>query len=91
MSTENNDQQAQHWLVRESTIRKLWIGGIALLALTVLVEIFIPTKGYFGVDDWPGFGAVFGFVVCLLMVLFAKLLGFFLKRSEDYYEEKTGD
>ena len=82
------DKTQDHWLVRKSSIRIMWIGGIVLLVLTLLAEFLIPTKGYFGLDDWPGFGAAFGFFTCLLMVVFAKLLGFFLKRREGYYAER---
>lgn len=86
-----SNETEEHWLVQKGTIRKLWIGGGVLLALTVVAEVFLPVKGYFGVDDWFGFGAVFGFVSCLLMVLFAKFLGLFLKRPETYYAEKDDD
>lgn len=79
-------QSDNHWLVRPETIRKLWIGGCVILALTVIAQIFIPIHGYFGADDWFGFGAVYGFIACTLMVLFAKLLGFVLKRGEDFYD-----
>jgi hypothetical protein len=81
--TNNNEQL--HWLVRPTTIRKLWIGFIAVLALVVLAQTGIYIKGYFVVDGWFGFGAVYGFGCCLLMVLAAKLLGAILKRPEDYY------
>lgn len=83
----NEEEKQLHWLVRPSTIRKLWIGSSIILALTVLAQTVIYVKGYFGVDAWFGFGAVYGFVSCLLMVLVAKLLGFFLKRPENYYDE----
>ena len=35
--------------------------------------------------------ALFGFLACVGMVLFAKLLGVFLKRRDDYYEDGDGD
>jgi UPF0716 family protein affecting phage T7 exclusion len=79
------DNKEPHWLVRPATIRKLWWGGGTVLALTVVAQLVIKVKGYFGVDDWLGFGAVFGFACCLAMVLFAKALGVLLKRPEDYY------
>ncbi|KAA1189503.1 hypothetical protein F0M18_14180 [Pseudohalioglobus sediminis] len=82
----NVDEQL-HWLVRPATIRKLWIGFIAVLALVVLAEFVVPIKGYFSVDDWFGFGAVYGFASCLLMVLVAKALGVLLKRPDDYYSK----
>jgi hypothetical protein len=77
--------EPQHWLVRPASIRKLWWGFGAVLALTVLVQLSIKVKGYFGVDDWFGFGAVYGFGSCLAMVLVAKGLGAILKRGEDFY------
>lgn len=90
-----NDEQQLHWLVRPSTIRKLWIGFSVALALVVLAQTVIYVKGYFGFDAWFGFGAVYGFGSCLLMVLVAKLLGVVLKRPENYYEvsppEQTAD
>ena len=79
-----NDQD--HWLVRASTIRKLIWGSAILLALTVLAQLAIDVKGFFGMDAWFGFGAVFGFAACAAMVGIAKVLGWWLKRDEDYYE-----
>ena len=78
-----------HWLARPTTIKLLWRVFAVVLALTVLAQLFISVKGYFGVDGWFAFGAVFGFLSCLAMVLVAKGLGFFLKRDENYYA--TGD
>ena len=75
------------WLVRPSSIRLMWIVFSIVLALTVAAQFFIKVKGYFGVDDWFAFGAVYGFGACFLMVVFAKLLGFVLKRDEQYYDE----
>lgn len=77
--------QDDHWLVRPATITLLWRIFAAILALTVLAQTVISVKGYFGADGWFGFGALFGFLSCLAMVLFAKGLGYLLKRSEDYY------
>lgn len=76
---------ADHWLVRPANIRRLWIGGFMLLAITVLAQLMIPVKGYFGFDGLFGFGAIFGFFSCVAMVLVANLLGFILKRDEGYY------
>ena len=79
--------ESLHWLVRPATIRKLWYGFSAVLAVVVLAQVVIPFKGYFGVDGWFGFGAVYGFVACLLMVLVAKVLGVVLKRPQGYFRD----
>ena len=85
------DRSEGHWLTRPATIRKLWWGFGAVLALTVLAQLVFYVKGYFTVDGWFGFGAVYGFLSCLLMVLFAKGVGVFLKRPNDYYRERDDD
>ncbi|BFM13790.1 hypothetical protein R50072_39430 [Simiduia litorea] len=87
----SNQQNSDHWLVRPSTIRGLWIGGSILLALTVFLQFFIKIKGYFVVDGWLGFGAVFGFLCCVAMVLVAKGLGRFIKRDDNFYQGGNSD
>ena len=88
MNAPGNDDA---WLARPSTIRLLWRILWTVLALTVAAQLLIEVKGYFGVDGWFGFGAVFGFLSCLAMVLFAKALGYLLKRPEDYYDRWRDD
>ena len=82
------DARQGHFLTRPATIRRLWWIFSAVLAATVLGQLVIYVKGYFTVDGWFGFGAVFGFLSCLLMVLFAKALGVLLKRPRDYYHQQ---
>ena len=79
------------WLARPATIRLLWWILWIVLALTVAAHFVIKLKGYFGIDAWYGFGAVFGFLCCLLMVVIAKGLGFLLKRDENYYQGEQDD
>ncbi|NQU59660.1 MAG: hypothetical protein HQ512_00870 [Rhodospirillales bacterium] len=74
-----------HWLVRPDTIRKLWIGGGVVLAALVVVEIWVPAHGTFGLDDTFGFNAWFGFAACVAMIFFAKGLGKLLRRKDTYY------
>ncbi len=76
---------SDHWLVRPVTIRRFWQVSAVVLLLTVLVQISIKVKGYFVVDGWFAFGALFGFLSCVAMVLVAKALGPLLKRPTTYY------
>lgn len=87
----NESRRDDHWLARPTTIRLLWRVFAVVLALLVVAQAFVYVKGYFRADGWFGFGAVFGFLSCLAMVLFAKALGYVLKRDEDYYDEGRGD
>lgn len=87
----NKLDEQDPWLVRPASIRLLWRVLWVVLALTVALQAVIKVKGYFGVDSWFGFGAWFGFLCCLLMVLFAKALGYLLKRDESYYQSEQED
>ena len=87
----NSPDHNDHWLARPDTIRLLWRVFAVVLALTVVAQAVIYVKGYFSVDGWFGFGAIFGFLSCLAMVLVAKGLGFILKRDEDYYADGDDD
>jgi len=81
------NENKEHWLVRESTIRKLWIGLYISLAISVLLEYFVTHHerfGAHGIDTSLGFSAWFGFIGCVLMVVFSKLLGFLIKRPDDF-------
>lgn len=78
-------EQEKHWLLRKDNIRKLWWAFGIVLALTVVAQLLVHVHDYFGVDGWFGFSAIYGFITCVLMVVFAKLLGLWLKRPENYY------
>ena len=79
--------QNDHWLARPRTIRWLWRIFAVVLGVTGLLQGAIYVKGYFRVDEWFGFGAIFGFLSCVAMVLVAKGLGVVLKRDEEYYDD----
>jgi hypothetical protein len=81
-----NHPSNDHWLVRPDTIRKLWVVFAIVLAAVVLMDGFIEHHPYFGVDGSFGFGAWFGFLSCVGLVLFAKALGAVLKRPDTYYD-----
>ena len=100
MSKQQDPHDRQHsgsaaeddaWLARPSTIRLLWWVFAVVLALSVGAQLLFKVKGYFGMDGWLGFGAVYGFLACLAMVLFAKVLGWVLKRDERYYRGRRDD
>ncbi len=79
------------WLARPTTIRLLWRVFAVVLAVAVAAQLLFKVKGYFTVDGWLGFGAVFGFLSCVAMVLVAKVLGWVLKRDENFYAEPGDD
>ena len=82
-------EQNKHWLLRKDNIRKMWMLFIAILLVTLVADLFVHQHESFGIEDSFGFFAWYGFITCVGMVIFAKLLGTFLKRPEDYYETES--
>ena len=76
----------EHWLRRPETIRRLWIGGLFVLAGLVAVEVWVYTHGYFGIDGLYAFNAWFGFASCAAMIVISNGLGKLLKREDTYYD-----
>ncbi len=81
-----NGTSDDHWLTRPATIRRLWIVFIAVLAVTVLLDLVIEHHPMFSLDGTFGFGAWFGFASCFAMIVGAKALGVLLKRPDSYYD-----
>jgi hypothetical protein len=78
------------WSSRPQTIRKLWWGLYAVLAVTLATELVNEHHGAFGVDGTFGFNAWYGFATCVAMVLGAKALGVLIKRADNYYVDGEG-
>lgn len=87
----SEQREKDYWLARPSSIRLLWRIFIAVLVGLVALQLVVKVKGYFGIDGWFGFGAAYGFLSCAAMVIVARLLGFVLKRPEDYYTKERHD
>lgn len=55
------------------------------LAASIIIGFFVHSHPYFWWDEHPAFNAIYGFVMCVLIVLGAKALGHYIMREEDYY------
>ena len=86
MSKAKRTSSQDNWLVRPDSIRLLWRVFIAVLAVTVLADLAVVHHPHFGIDGTFGFAAWFGFLSCVVLIVFAKALGAVLKRPDDYYE-----
>ena len=63
--------------------------AIALAELSVL--LFLHPHSAVWLEEIPGFNAIYGFLSCAILILVAKALGHWLKKEEDYYEEKVAE
>ena len=76
----------QHWLYRVENRGKIWKASAVVLGLTLAAEFFIHIHAYFPGTGLFGFHALYGFMTCIGMVVFAKVLGYLIKRRDDYYD-----
>lgn len=83
----NNPSSDKASLGKPGNIRRLWLIFVLTLAASVLAQFAVDMHPHFELDGWFGFNAAFGFLSCVAMVLFAKVLGFLLKRKDDYYQQ----
>jgi uncharacterized membrane protein YhdT len=75
-----------HWLDTPNNIKLIWRGFLAVLVATVVAEWFVHLHASFEVDALFGFSAWFGFLACIAMIVVAKGLALFLKRTDTYYD-----
>ncbi len=61
---------------------------MGLCALALVADFFYTKHPFFDVEEFPGFYAVYGFVVSTALVLSAKQLRKLVGRPEDYYERR---
>ena len=57
------------------------------LVLLIIVDFFIHKHVEFPWEAAPSFYAVYGFTACVSLIFIAKLLRYFVKRDEDYYNK----
>ena len=83
----------RRWLDEPRNVTRIVYLLAGLCALALVADFFYAKHPYFDVERWPGFYAVYGFVVSVTLVLTAKQLRKLLRRDEDYYEppERDGD
>ena len=71
---------------KTKTLRWIMFG---ILVFLVILDVIIPAAyERFPWDGIGGFGAVYGFISCVLIIVVSKALGYaLLYRPEDYYDD----
>ena len=75
-----------HWIERKTTIRGILYGLFIICIALFVADAFYHKHISFEMQSLFGFYAVFGFFMCVGLVLAAKVLRLFLMRDEDYYD-----
>ena len=79
-------EDRKYWLDEPGNVKKIIWALFAVCAALFLADAFYHKHSYFEAENFFGFYAIFGFVVCVALVLAAKGMRLFLMRSEDYYD-----
>jgi len=79
-------EDRKYWLDEPGNVQKIIWALFAVCAALFLADAFYHKHSYFEAENFFGFYAIFGFVVCVALVLAAKGMRVFLMRSEDYYD-----
>jgi hypothetical protein len=68
--------------------KRLWLFFYASMALSVAADFFVShEEGHFFWEKIIGFGAVYGFIACALIIVVSKAVGHMgLMKPEDYYD-----
>ena len=69
---------------------RLYLVALVLSLVLDLVWLYTHTLHYhFSFQYFPEFFAIFGLFGCMLLILIAKGIGFFIVVDEDYYQKKS--
>ena len=86
MSNHRPDPHATPWLYRPRTIKGLFWALVGVCLALGLTDLVYHRHNVFAFEAVPGYYGLFGFVVCVGLVLGAKELRKVLKRDESYYD-----
>lgn len=89
-SPENPDKfpalgRALLWVEKPGGVNKIVYTLYAVCAALFVADFLYHKHSYLAIEDFPGFYALWGFFICVALVVFAKVMRMFLSRSEDYY------
>ena len=78
--------ERRYWLDDPGNVTKIVWTLVAVCVALFFADAFYHMHGYFAIEHVFGFYGLFGFIVCVALVLAAKWLRIFLMRPEDYYD-----
>jgi len=82
----DNDDEKTYWLDDPANVKKVVWALVAVCLIVFGADALIHKHGYFQVEHIFGFYGLYGFIVCVGLVLAAKALRIILMRPEDYYD-----
>jgi hypothetical protein len=80
------DRDRRYWLDAPRNVTRIVWALVAVCCALFFADAFYQSHGVFAVEHLFGFYALFGFIVCVALVLAAKWMRIILMRPEDYYD-----
>ncbi len=81
-----DDNEKTYWLDKPRNVTRIYWGIWIVCALLASADFFYDKHAVFGIEEFPAFYGLYGFIVCFGLVLGAKELRKIIKRGEDYYD-----
>ena len=84
-----NMKEELHWSDNKRNIKRIIYALYVICAALFLAEFFYHKHTVFSFDSWFGFYAIYGFIICVGLVIGAKVIRVVLMRREDYYDSSS--
>lgn len=89
-NNQENQLEKDYWLDNPKNVELIiWI-LVAVCIILFFADAFYHKHPYFEIEYLFGFYGVYGFFVCVVLVLVAKSMRSVLMREEDYYDRYDG-
>ena len=86
--SSDQNRSGKGWFDDKRNVKKI-ITALVIICLVLFVsDAFYQKHPYFIVESLFGFYALYGFVMCVALVLVAKWMRKFVMRVEDYYDKE---
>jgi hypothetical protein len=83
----NISDPRKYWLDEPKNVKKIIYSLYVVCALLFLLDATYEKHAHFQAEYVFGFYAIYGFIMCVALVLAAKLMRVFLMRDEEYYDK----
>jgi len=74
------------WLDKRENVTRIYRGVWIVCGLLAVADLVYHKHTIIDIEAFPAFYGLYGFIVCIGLVLGAKELRKILKRDEDYYD-----
>ena len=82
-----SEPEKAHIFDNPRNVQRIVIALFVICGLSVVAEFFVHLHPEHPWESVFNFYSLYGFIACVMLVLIAKMLRYFIMRREDYYDE----